>query len=109
MTEEILAERLLAAFDEFLETDLWKVSYQNFQKNGFKLHLVKEVAGKRIEKEFKLPFGLGKMLRPEIIDRAILEVKDMIYSYAEKNPEKAADFIRLLIAKLNSVLEPQNV
>jgi len=98
-----LAERVLAAFDEFLEGDLWKQSYENFQKNGFKVHLTKEIAGKQL----KIPFDMGKFLKPQLVDRAILEIKDLIYSYAQRNPEKATEFIRQIVAKLNSILDSQ--
>jgi hypothetical protein len=99
---QLLANRVLVLFDEFLDSDLWKQSLENFKEKGFKTKLVKKLpilGTKEIEIDY------GKFLNPQLIDRVILEMKDAAYQYCMKNPQKAREFIQLLEDKLRKLLE----
>lgn len=95
-----LEDRILAAFNEFLESQLWKDSMQQFREKGFKMEGNK--------KTIKIMGLMGKFLKPEMIDRMILEIKDLAYQYAKQNPEKVSKIIKSLAQKLNTLLEPNS-
>jgi hypothetical protein len=89
-----LADKVLVLFDEFLASSLWQQAFAHFKEHGFG----KFTKGNRTINLF------SKFLRPEIVDRAILEAKDAAYRYCKDNPEKAREFFELLHAKLTELL-----
>jgi hypothetical protein len=95
-----LAGKVLFLFDRFERSPMWKEALGKFRSKGFNPGGLPENS-KMLKLMVKL---MGRFNNPQIIDRAMLEMKEAAFKYCKENPEKVYYLLRKAQTVINDLL-----